>query len=431
MIKSLHFLALLFIVFGCSKGSESLLGSGGDPTTPPTPITGKYCTSWVNFRASATTPSMSLVCLKDNAWVEDTNPIDESAECGPSKIKHYGYPELFLNENQEILVGYEECPGFGEETIMKVRKFDETTGWSNFTDQNIIYNLPSGKPIEVYSQFGATYFSAFNRVYSFWSAEMGNKSYLSYTQENGNWTRIALPETAMLRHPEHYASPDGKHYVYYAQPQPRAFEVLETGIVDLGKIIPAANEYTLYSSFVIHNGQAVIAYSSDINDASWYDQVSKIKVAFHQGGTTWNINTDAIIETPGRDGMTPHLFSHEGELYIMYPDQTTTGPSPSYNNIRFRMRVKKYDGTNWIRVGGESETIWLSQRFEYTQDEGRILFTALALDPDDATQLVKRVIAWENGAFAFVGNPLSVKGNKAAAEHWSRPGKVIVLESDI
>lgn len=389
------------------------------------PLEAKYCTTWVNFRADSSTPALSVVCLQDQEWIETAAAIETSAKCGTS-VQHTGYPELFQSESNELLIGYEKCPGFGSDTELKVRKFDELLGWKLFTPQNVIPNTTT----ELYSQFGATYFSAFNRVYSFWTATMGTQSYLSYATEGGGWTRLTLPETTLLRHPEHFKSSDDRHFIYYAQPKPRAFEVRSTGLTDLGQVPTPASEYTLYSSFTRWNNQAVIAYSSDTTSDAWNTTVSQIKVALHQGGTTWTILPDPLVDTPGHDGINPHLFVVNNELHIMYADYTSTGLPTSPTAIRFRFRVKKYDGVNWTLVGSESPEVWLSQRFEFTDDAStptpQVLFNALVLDPADSTKLVKRVMTWSPSGFGYLGNAISLRGNRNAAEHYSRLGKVVV-----
>lgn len=425
-LSSILFIFLLVVTVintGCrsSNGSRSAAAPSQPAPQPPPPpppppvipITGTYCT--------LSADSIYLMCLQANGqWqASGGSPVNQT----PTNPPTYSFnPSLSKLANGNLVLAYTESTPDSYKIMLY--QYNSTTGWSALSSSNLATALPQGQ--EPYSQFGGSFFELNNKQYYFWTHYFGG--YLSTPSAN-SWTHIAVEPslTNFMRHPEVFvAAAPNTAYIHYGEPTPKVWRFNGTALSAVGNLVTnPATEYTLYTAMTEWNGNPVIAYTSSNfkTTNNWFTSTDVTKV-YAYNGTTWNQLSAGIQDTPGHDGVKPYLFTQGGNLHIMYADYTTTGVPTEPDQILMRFRVKRWNGTSWQQVGTESDPVYLSQRFEFLNDNGTILVNVIQGAPGGGSQQV--VLAWVNGGFGYLGNPVCAWPTTPFKMH-PRPGAVIKL----
>lgn len=421
-----HVVLLCFLVgsfTGCSRGYVS--STLRPPSLPPaTPITGHYCTTWDAFVAKNGAPAFAVVCLQDDgSWAEMSTEADIGPTCAPSPWSYSGL-ELSRAPNGDLLLLMTcEATRGGERSFIVKRHSSVTNLWADVSNTPVNWDPITKQVLPFYTQFGASLLSWGQSVGVFWTATSLASAPSFASLQGATWINASIPAFNRARHPEVYTNGQ-RAFLHIGEPQPQVWEVTSGTPVSLGAV-PAPGQYTLYTSMTLWNGQPVLAYSSATPfDAPSESTTDRTKVAFRQANGSWLDSGSSVQETPGHDGTKPYLFVISNELYVLYSDYTTQG-MPTYPNIITRFRVKKWNGSSWIRVGNESGPIWLSQRFEFLQDGNQILVSVIrAVTP---TQSERIVLGWNTtDGFIQVGHALAGWASGQSPDS-RRPGAVVSL----
>jgi hypothetical protein len=405
----------------CQKSDNSVAPNGPGQSTPlPIAISGSYCTTWTQGTWSADGSSpINVTCQQaDGSWTV----MGGFPEAPPTPLDSvsYGEPSLIKAAGGDIYLGYSRWK-MGQDKEHLVARYRSGSGWTPVTSVDV--NSSGASLLPSYSQFGGKLFELNGTPYYFWT--QSEKSLVS--TPNGNvWNHVTV-SSVFTRHPEAVVSATpGQVYLYYGQPNPTVYSFNGTAVTSLGgPTINAATEYTLYSSLVEWNGQLVLAYTSSDYPVvgNWQNEVDQIKVSFYTNGV-WSVPMSGIQDKPGHDGVNPFLFTDSGQLFIMYGDYTTTGLPTEYDQLSFRFRVKRWDGSVWQPLSGESDVVNLSQRFEFFNDNGTVLVTVV--QNADANNSQRRVLAWKNGQFGYSGGIVKYYPNSGFRMGF-RPGAIIKL----
>lgn len=85
-------------------------------------------------------------------------------------------------------------------------------------------------------------------------------------------------------------------------------------------------------------------------------------------------------------------------------------------------------GLTCQRVGPESDVIYLSQRFEFLNDDGRVLVNVIQPAPN-GTDSQQVVLTWsESQFFGYAGNIIRTWPNQLFVEQF-RPGAIVKLKT--
>ncbi len=418
MVKFVFFLTA-FVLVACSKYKSIFFDQNQSSTGLIE--SSSLCTTGANYEAVSTSGNadVQIYCLdENNNWVAASRKVE--AQSGV----RYGEPSLALSSKGTVMALYHRDSAKDGFQIAVSRTRDN--GWMSLGS---LVNFDNGKLHEAYTQFGASLTEYQGAPFVFWTG-YHNDAFLS--RYNGTtWTHAPIQEDPSgnpIRHPEILNTGDDL-YVYYGSPQPTVWHWAGSHLDKVGAIQPASSETTLYSSLTIWQGNPVIAYSSDDAKNGWAINHSKVKVAELSKGV-WS-TLGEVQDLAGHDGVNPFVFTLGEDLYVMYGDYATEGlpldPNEGLpldpNKVRFRFRVKKWNGVSFQRVGDESPAVMLSQRFEFTKVEDRIYFGAV-LAPENG-QYSQVVLSWKDGQFSQVGSPIVTTSNG----FWrARPGRVIVTE---
>lgn len=401
------FLFLILSLSGCSKSSAvKIQPNGNNPPAVDAPaISGQYCTMVSYFlyadEVGDGSKTASLYCTQpDNTWV---------VQAGLDGAYTDSY---YKNANGDLVLVY----GHGEHKISRIT-YSTHLGWS--TPQALTENLYA------YSQFGPTVVDYQNKSHVFWTTyEVPTLSI--YNESNGGFVNTFFPidpaEQGVFRHPEAWVAPDNNVlYLRYGQPKPTVWKYENGALSSLGG--PPTNpsvDYTLYTALTRWNGKMILAYTrSTANLDNWAANTDETYVWAYDG-TSWTQMGGAIQDTPEHDGANSYLFTQNGDLFIMYLDFTTYMPT-EYNRIYGHFRVKKWDGTTWVRVGAESELMMMAQRFEFNEFDGKVFFSSLVYN-STTSKFEQIVTTWDGTTFQRLGGPIRSWDHNPP---FARPGRVI------
>lgn len=403
------------------------------PPPPPAPLSGSYCVPVHTFSASLKGASISMKCYQaDGSWVAMGGDIDTLASCGHSAGQSYGYPQSALNSDQDIVIVLDRCPGYNERHLI-VKRYSPAFGWTALSTDPVNLESSPSTLMPMYTQFGPEVTIFNGKPYVLWSQT--TKAMLSVLTAAGTWDHVQIAHgNTLIRHPSFFHSGD-RLFVFYGEPAPIVWELVGSAVLSTGSIDASPDQYSLYSDVTMWDGHLVAAWTESTykTTRSWYTAIDTIRVAFHDGHA-WITHPHPIQDTPSHDGIRPFLFVIGDELFIMYPDYTTTGVPPSYTRMRelkFRFRVKRWTGQSWVLAAPttfESPTLILAQRFEYLLRNNQVFVVAHREASDGSIE--KIALRWSNGHFVQLGDPIHVyaTGSPYSA---SRPGQLIPLDSGL
>lgn len=426
-MRTTVFVAIGLLFFGLVACSGDGFKAKAPDNNQPQKITGPYCVSYARFgRHSTEEPPSGIKCLQENGqWLLSGGEVDDTAECGEAGIERYGYGQFLINSKGEPVIVYERCPGFPDGQI--VAKKWTASGWQLVGTTPI--NWDGSQTMNEMTQFGGYFEWGGEQPVAVWKTGWP-KGIVSHF-DGAAWSHQEYEdpeENGSMRHTQLYR--DGARLLgYYAEPHPTIVEYFPGRAPEqLARItINREEEGTLYSSLTKFGDGYAMAYSTRTEESAWKDTNSGTVVAWFREGQGWQALGARLEETWGHDGITPFVFVINGELHAMYADYTTNGRPTDVSRIRFRFRVSKWNGSQWLRVGGESDALTLSQRFEFTQNGDEVLFTANR--PSEEVGVSEQVVLiWRQGQFLQAGGP--VRTIKAPESRWSaRPGNVVVMDA--
>jgi hypothetical protein len=403
------------LVFVCACVGE--LGCGDDTGSDPNADGGSdanadgggiayedLCTVWSDFSTT------KMVCIDDEGTWAEVAEVCPAGGCG------CGETHLSRTTSGDLLAAHDSCGGTEDEAIL-VKRYTEGAGWELAATRPVNTDAV-GDLMPTYSQFGASVVGFGSDLLAFWTST--STSYSSRLVGDV-WEHTPMVEGELVRHTETYT--DGERvFFHHGMPKPMAWEITSGVPVSLGEVPVAETEYTLYTSATLWQGNLVLAYTTQEADTSWPETTDEVRVAFHDGDSTWTIDTSPIQDTPGHDGVTPFLFVRDGDLHILYADYTTSGLPTSSQSVYFRFRVKRWTGSAWERVGGESAVVLLSQRFEYLHTEEAVYVGAMHVrQAGGGTEQI--VLGWSGDEFYQTGESVAVF---TSGTLWrARPGAVV------
>ncbi len=423
----------MILSFGCSGFKAHIISQDTSQSGEGfNPIEGSFCTTWTDFSPrNAQESALAVVCLHENGtWVMVGGPVDGQARCGDDGVEFYGYPQLVSNGTKgPLALAYDRCPGYPQEEIW-VRRFDPVGGWVQVGGSPV--NLVNSTLIPDETQFGPSVAWAQDRYSVYWkTSDINSDTNRISTSTGGAWTSTQFIDSngPNIRHASFF-NPDINGtdlYLHYGEPRPTVWIWNGSTLQSLPSLPPLSGN-SLSTSLVNWNNQLVMAFTNGNNSAAWDAEVMRVQTAtYNPTSQTWTFQISPMEQTPGHDQIHPFLFTIGQKLYSMYADYTTDGVPTDSQAVTFRFRVSQWDGSQWVRIPGESESLLLSQRFEFTQDKDRVVFSAIRRKVLKQ-QTEQIVVGWQNGVFSQVGGV--VRTYEAPHTLWrARPGAVVALSA--
>lgn len=437
MIRSLLFVGILLLnscanVIGSSSnrqpGTPGAPGSPGTPSDPnevlppPEKITGTYCVpSTINGKTN--TEFFSLNCLQsDDSWKSF------AVNTAPTLIPNAGYCEQpSLNQADDGVISAAYRCGSG----VWYSEYSATEGW--LAPLRVDQNSPYSPEFEFKGenpQFGVKLFTVGGVRSIAWTTSMLGPTFSrlqasTWVHRSGTNLAGAYQTGYFCRHTNYMVdNVSGAIYLHCAgeESSPHVYKLLNGVFTELPTISKwsATPRAALYTQMTMFQGNPCITYTDYEQNAAWHATTARSNVAC-LNGPQWDVLSEQLEDTPGHDAPSPYLFVTNQALHALYFDYTSTGMPPQYNIIRGRYRVKKWTGSAWLTLPGESTTVYYAQVPEYRFKNDKLLFAAVRYFENSWEKIL---VGWQDGQFQVIGNPIK-KCATASDCNDRRPGAVI------
>jgi hypothetical protein len=376
-------------------------------------ISGEYCTVTEQSTWENQNPPVSIACLQsDGEWAFQGNFPE-----GFDAVRQFSGATMAKISDEKLVLAY--TAGINSVRQVVVAEFTNGTGMSATTtlEHPGVENGQSFQSSDVaainYKGRPALAWACFDRLFFY------------YQNEAGNWNNLSLVDSEFngrILTPELFVDANQNLYLHYGPPRPTIWR-FEEGTSTLTLVAKLSspqfpsnfgNETHNYTALTEWADQLVLAFSSGGYRANSTQPVAVNKVAFQEASGEWKISPYTLQDSFWNLETSSFLFIKDGKLHALYAQF-----NPLKKTLNFR--VKKWNGVYWALLSGESPALAQRSRYEFYNDNGRVLFSAIITDSVGVSQKV--VLAWSEGSFYQLGK--AVKSYPVGVAIPNRPGPII------